>query len=106
MLISARRRLLQNDCLELEQWLRAPLYLSAGTRYFAAMENRSAGSRDVELIISTIDHELWDDLWRIEVDTDDYPGNSALLFSLLEARELRVLCAESSVNTFGTNHST
>jgi hypothetical protein len=106
MLISAARLPLEGNFLRLFEWIRAPLFLSEGTRYYAALENDPPGTQSIELVISAFDHQLWGDLWRIEIDTDDVPGNSAILFSLLEARGFEILCAESSVNTFSTNHST
>lgn len=106
MLISASRKVLDGPQIKLREWLRAPLFLSEGTRYYAALETRPPNRSTMELVVSSFDHERWDDLWRIEIDTDDMPGNSAMLFSLLQDRGLQIICAETSVNTFNTNHTT
>lgn len=107
MLISAQRLPLKNDAgIVLQDWLRAPLYLGDGVRFYAVLENRGSNSQNLELVISAFDHQMWDDIWRLEIDTEDTPGNSALLFSLLEARGLQVLAVETSINTFASNHTT
>lgn len=106
MFISAGRVDLAGSTLEIAEWLRAPLYLSNGTKYFACLESKAHTSSNIELVVSTFDSDFWDDLWRIEIDTNDEPGNTFLLFSLLQERGFQVLASESSINTFAKIHTT
>lgn len=106
MLIVSEYAPLTAGRLRLPDWIRAPLYLGASSRYFAAMESHRHANGNIELLISSIEHTLWDDLWRIEVDTSDEAGNALILMSLLEDRGLEILAAESSTNTFSQHHST
>lgn len=106
MLISAARQPLIDGILKLPDWIRAPLYLSDGTRLYAALESKTHSTSYIELAITAFDPPEWDDLWGVEIDTDDNPGNSLLLFSLLASRGFQVLAAESSINSFARNHGT
>ncbi len=106
MLLICRPTDVLSDRLFLPDWIRAPLYLGEGARYFAALESHKRSNGNVELVISSIDNMFWDDIWRIEVDTLDAPGNALILFDLLESRGFNILAAESSVNSFSDNHTT
>jgi len=106
LLIVSERLTLEDDRLHLPDWVRAPLYLGHDARYFAALESSKRVNGNLEMVVSAIDPNLWDDIWRIEADTENSPGNALILFGLLEARGINVLAAESSVNTFSHNHST
>lgn len=105
VLVLSERFSLEDQWLKLPVWLRAPLYLGAESRCFAAIESHRRANGNMELVVSAIDTNIWDDLWRLEIDTHDAIGNALILFSLLEARAIDIIASESSINTF-SNHFT
>ena len=106
MLISAKRASVHDNTISLSPWLRAPLFLSHGSLYYSVIESQPRVRNYVELVTSVIDVDHWSDMWRIEFETEDSPGNSALLLNLLCDRDLLILNMESSVDAFSSRHVT
>jgi len=105
MLIASARLPLSGHALTLPVWLRAPLYLSNGAKYFGTMQYSKPNLGMLELIVSPFDFDRWDNLWRVEVATEDFPGNSLILVSLLENRGFDILAMESSATGFSKYHA-
>jgi len=86
--------------ITIASWLRAPLSLSNGSRYYSVYETSRDASRSYsEIIVSTISPQHWGDLWRIEIDTYDTAGTLALISTIFSAHRLIVLTSEGSVNS-------
>ncbi len=106
MIISANIEPLSQNNIQIPPWLRAPLFLSIGTVYFSVLQNNPITPVFVELINTTIPPIHWPDLWRIEIETEDTPGNAALIIDLIVQRGLSILQFESTVTTFTRRHAT
>ncbi|MGQ0532346.1 MAG: hypothetical protein ACT4OF_06600 [Caulobacteraceae bacterium] len=105
MIIADKWRPLHDWRFDLQPWLRAPLFLSNGTRLYAAIDSKAAARRYPEIIITDMAPKYWADLWRIEIDLVDAVGDTHLLLDLLAQRRVEVLRSEVSLNSFNNNYS-
>lgn len=91
----------------LPNWSRAPVFLNAGARlwgvYHKPEQIRAASA--MELVVTPIPPEHWQDVWRLEITTEDRPGNLALIYDILRASGIEVLFNEGSMHSFAKYHS-
>lgn len=106
MIIPEKRRFLAggDSTLRLPSWLRAPLSLNEGARFYSVYEDlhptkQSVSEHASEIILATIPPRYWADLWRIELVTYDRPGVLASVIALLNSHHLKVVLAEGSVHS-------
>ncbi len=104
MLILADPRPLKKDRIDLPERIRGSLYLDEGTLYYCVLQNQATENDHLELITTTIPPEYWGDMWRIEFETEDRPGNTALLFGLLQDRQIEILNFESCFDPLSRKH--
>lgn len=85
----------------------SPLSIETGSSLYSFIDRvRNDDRFHLEMVTTSIPQDLWRHLWRIELATDDYVGNSALLYELLEDRGIEILFVESSINDLANYHST
>lgn len=99
MRISQHRQKLIGGKVEIAPWLAAPLYMANRTLAFAALDERPSESNYLDLIITSIHQRYWNDLWRIEIASQNAPGVLLRIYAVLDARSIRVVRSESSVDT-------
>lgn len=105
-MIFADKNRLHESRIILPSYIRAPLALRDGTRYYSVVDNRKGTkTNSLEIITSTIDPAHWKHLWRLEFSAEDRPGNTHLLYSLLENRGIETIHSETSVNQYSIYHS-
>jgi hypothetical protein len=107
LLIPAPRQKLTDRSLLVETWQLAPLGLNVGSIGYMALESPSSSSTpaSLDLILSIFPQSTWSDLWRIEIETFDTPGNLNLFTDILKKRRLRIEVAEGSISTFSVYHA-
>lgn len=104
MLISHERQPLRDGCIELAQWVRAPLYLGDGNTLFATLDAVRGPTPYHELVVTAIAPEFWSDLWRIEIEAVNAPGVVYKIISLLTRRNIRILQSESTTVTYPSHY--
>lgn len=83
--------------IHIPSWNRAPLGLGDGTNGHLVRTGDPTKYRAdrVELIISPFDYTLWGDLWTLELQFIDKPGQFSALVNLFDRMQITILASES-----------
>ena len=110
-----RNYILSGKYLEIPNWIRAPLALYNGQKCYFYIndahldpnthdheehsENFASHRKSTEIIFTPINPEYWQEVWRLELQIYDHPGQLAKLHKILADNGIRVLY-ETSRNSF------
>jgi hypothetical protein len=106
VIITGKRKRLDSDQLQLEDWIRAPVSLNSGSECWVSVDPSSAlgASSFGEIVCSPFPPSVWHDIWRIEIETEDKIGNLARILPILHENKIQILSSEGSINTNGDLH--
>ncbi len=109
MIISGRRTDfdLRNGRIFLPDWARAPVFLNESSKIWGVYHRpKQIHSHSVtELVVTSIPREHWSDVWRLEITTEDRPGNLARIYEIFDESGIEVLFNEGSMHSFAQYHS-